>query len=140
MNIFFVALFLDWCNLLFAASLSSGFSIASSWGSQPGQAWHMDGTPCGGMRALREWVNQSVVKDGEFFGGWHGEIGWKEIGKKIMKRKVGAKIGDSSRMSVVWLEVQLRHFSDGQKADDVAAAWQHLTAGAPFMVNNGPFQ
>lgn len=43
------------------------------------RTWHMDGTPCGGIRALREWVNQSVVKealhvakDAFFFSGDNG--------------------------------------------------------------------
>jgi len=54
----------------------------------------MDGTPCGGIRALREWVNQSVVKDG-FFSAlspeemapkWGDHLERKE--KKVMKRKV----------------------------------------------------
>jgi len=41
--------------------------------------WHMDGTPCGGIRVLRKWVNQSAVKealhvskDAYFFSGDNG--------------------------------------------------------------------
>ena len=37
------------------------------WHHQVGREspeWHMDGSPCGGIRVLRKWVNQSAVKVG----------------------------------------------------------------------------
>ncbi|CAK9073626.1 unnamed protein product [Durusdinium trenchii] len=53
---------------------------SSSWAEiHQRTSWHMDGTPCGGIRALRKWVNTSAVKqalhvakDAFFFSGDNG--------------------------------------------------------------------